>query len=115
MSKLEEYRDRALDERNSGFLDSTVEELADLADAAIAELEADNDRLAESRKTVPFSVDRKLYYDRWVAAQARIAGLEAAYNDVVAVNENELALRLEAEAEVARLRKLFGMAERGTK
>jgi hypothetical protein len=35
---------------------------------------------------------------------ARIAGLEAAYNDVVAVNENELALRLEAEAALAELR-----------
>jgi len=40
---------------------------------------------------------------------ARIAGLEAAYNDVVAVNENELALRLEAEAALAERDRMLGL------
>jgi hypothetical protein len=43
------------------------------------------------------------------AAEAHIAGLEAAYNDVVAVNENELALRLEAEAALAERDRMLGL------
>lgn len=66
---------------------NALQAMAELADRIVV-LNAEANKLTED----------------WGDAQKRIAELEAKYSDVVAEHENELALRLEAEAELAALK-----------